>query len=228
MTTVAVVRFPGSNCDEDTFRAAQNAGADTQYIWHREESLGNADIVILPGGFAYGDYLRVGAIARFSPVMKAVAAHAAEGGPVLGICNGFQILCEAGLLPGALVRNRGLAFLSRPVRVVVECIDTPFTSAYSTGDTFEMPVAHGEGCYVAPRDELLRIEQEQRVVFRYLGDNPNGSEHAIAGLTNSARNVVGIMPHPERAADPLLGEERGAMVFESFMKIVEVSQGASQ
>ncbi len=227
MTTVAVVRFPGSNCDEDTFRAAQNAGADTQYIWHREESLGNADIVILPGGFAYGDYLRVGAIARFSPVMKAVEAHATEGGPVLGICNGFQILCEAGLLPGALVRNRDLAFLSRPVRVTVECIDTPFTSAYSTGDTFEMPVAHGEGCYVAPPDELLRIEQEQRVVFRYLGDNPNGSEHAIAGIANSARNVVGMMPHPERAADLLLGEDRGAIVFESFMKIVEVSQGAS-
>jgi len=227
MIRVAVVRFPGSNCDQDALRAAQGAGTDAYYVWHRDTTLQGADAVILPGGFAYGDYLRAGAIARFSPVMAAVWDHAEQGGPVLGICNGFQVLCEAGLLPGALMRNAGLAFVSRPVRVRVEATDTPFTSAYPPGAIFEAPVAHGEGRYVAPADDLRVLEEEGRIVFRYL-DNPNGSVRDIAGVTNAARNVVGLMPHPERVADPVLGSADGALVFRSLVQSVAFSRGGER
>ena len=224
MIRVAVVRFPGSDCDADTLRAAERAGTEAYYVWHRESTLQAADAVILPGGFAYGDYLRAGAIARFSPVMAAVRDHAEQGGPVLGICNGFQILCEAGLLPGALMRNAGLTFVSRPVRVRVEATDTPFTSAYPPGAIFEAPVAHGEGRYVAPAEALRVLEDEGRVVLRYV-DNPNGSVHDIAGVANAARNVVGLMPHPERVVDPLLGSSDGAQIFRSLAQSVAFSRG---
>jgi phosphoribosylformylglycinamidine synthase len=223
MRQVAVIRFPGSNCDEDTRRAAAAAGLDTRFVWHRETSLGGADVVILPGGFSYGDYLRSGAIARFSPVMDAVRAHAAAGAPVLGICNGFQVLCECGLLPGALMRNVGLAFQSRPVDVRIESTETPFTSAYATGQVLRLPVAHGDGRFVAPPDVLRALQAEGRVVLRYVRagmpdapSNPNGSDHDIAGIANPAGNVVGLMPHPERVADPRLGPSDGAGFFRSL------------
>jgi phosphoribosylformylglycinamidine synthase len=224
MIRVGVVRFPGSNCDADTLRAARLAGAEAYYVWHRQASLDGADAVILPGGFAYGDYLRAGAIARFSPVMAAVREHAEAGGPVLGICNGFQILCEAGLLPGALMRNAGLTFVSRPVRVRVEAADTPFTSAYELGAIFQVPVAHGEGRYVLPPDGLRELEEEGRVVLRYL-DNPNGAANDIAGITNPSRNVVGMMPHPERAADLAVGATEGAKTFQSIVQSVVLARG---
>jgi phosphoribosylformylglycinamidine synthase len=227
VTRVAIVRFPGSNCDADTLGAAVRAGADAYYVWHREHDLRGADAVILPGGFAFGDYLRAGAIARFSPILGAVQAHATGGGPVLGICNGFQVLCEAGLLPGALVRNAGLAFLSRPVEVRVEAADTPFTAAYRPGAMFRVPIAHGQGRYVAPSDVLAQLEAEGRVVLRYVGENPNGSMNAIAGIANAERNVVGLMPHPERAASELLGETAGGLVFESLMRSMYVIQGGT-
>jgi phosphoribosylformylglycinamidine synthase I len=210
---IAVVRFPGSNCDADALAAAAASGADAYYVWHRSTDLGGADVAILPGGFSYGDYLRPGAIARFSPVMRAVAAHAAAGRPVLGICNGFQILCEAQLLPGALVRNGGLSFVCRPVRLRVETDTTPFTGRYRIGQELVMPVAHGDGRYVADEATLDRLEREDRVVFRYVGGNPNGATRDIAGVTNEGRNVVGLMPHPERAAEALLGSSDGAAVF---------------
>jgi len=210
---IVVVRFPGSNCDADAFAAAAASGADTAYVWHRSTDLAGADVVILPGGFSYGDYLRPGAIARFSPVMRAVAAHAAAGRPVLGICNGFQILCEASLLPGALVRNGGLSFVCRPVTLRVETDTTPFTARYRVGQRLAMPVAHGDGRYVADDATLDRLEREERVVFRYVGGNPNGAMRDIAGITNEGRNVVGLMPHPERAAEALLGSSDGAAVF---------------
>src|SRR2546422_5778722 len=206
MKRVAVIVFPGSNCDADALVAARDAGADAYYVWHRDTALNGADIVILPGGFSYGDYLRSGAIARFSPIIAAVAEHARAGGLVLGICNGFQILCEAGLLPGGLMRNARLTFASLPVRVRVESDDTPFTAAFETGAIFSVPVAHGEGRYVASAQVLRELEADGRVVLRYVGVNPNGSANDIAGVTNAERNVVGVMPHPERATDPLLGE----------------------
>jgi phosphoribosylformylglycinamidine synthase I len=210
---VAVVRFPGSNCDADAWHAARDAGHAVDYVWHRSTDLGGADLVVLPGGFAYGDYLRAGAIARFSPVMRAVEAHARAGGLVLGICNGFQVLCEAGILPGALARNAGLSFVCRAVPVRVEATDTPFTARYRRGAVLRLPVAHGEGRYVADAATLDRLEGEGRVVFRYDGDNPNGAERDIAGITNEGRNVVGMMPHPERAAEALLGSADGAPLF---------------
>jgi phosphoribosylformylglycinamidine synthase subunit PurQ / glutaminase len=210
---VAVVRFPGSNCDADALAAARQAGAEAEYVWHRSADLGGADVVVLPGGFAYGDYLRPGAIARFSPVMRAVAAHAAAGRPVLGICNGFQVLCEAGLLPGALARNGGLMFVCRQVTIRVESDATPFTARYRPGQVLRMPVAHGDGRYVADDATLDRLEREERVVFRYVGGNPNGAMRDIAGITNEGRNVVGLMPHPERAAEALLGSSDGAAMF---------------
>jgi phosphoribosylformylglycinamidine synthase len=219
MQRVAVVRFPGSNCDEDTLRAAARVGADAYYVWHRDADLRGADVVLIPGGFSYGDYLRSGAIARFSPVMNAVREHAEEGGAVLGICNGFQILCEAHLLPGALLRNARLTFVSKPVLVSVEQTGTPFTSAYERGALLRLPVAHGDGRYVADPETLAGLEAEGRVVLRYARDedaNPNGSMHDIAGIVNAAGNVVGIMPHPERAAEPLLGNEDGAGFFTSM------------
>ena len=210
---IAVVRFPGSNCDQDALAAAAAAGAEAYYVWHRSTDLAGADVVVLPGGFSYGDYLRPGAIARFSPVMRSVAAHAAAGRPLLGICNGFQILCEAQLLPGALARNGGLSFVCRPVRLRVETDATPFTARYRVGQELTMPVAHGDGRYVADAATLDALEREDRVVFRYVGANPNGAMRDIAGITNAGRNVVGLMPHPERAAEALLGSSDGAAVF---------------
>ena len=216
----AVVVFPGSNCDHDAYHAAKHVlGHEAEFVGHKETSLGGADVVILPGGFSYGDYLRTGAIAQFSPVMSAVRAFAARGGPVLGICNGFQILCEAHLLPGALLRNARLTFVSKPVLVTVEHTGTPFTSAYQRGATLRLPVAHGDGRFVADPETIAQREAEGRVVLRYARDedaNPNGSMHDIAGIASASGNVVGIMPHPERAAEPLLGNEDGAGFFTSM------------
>ncbi len=221
MIRVAVVRFPGSNCDFDTLRAAQRAGGDCYFVWHRDSDLKQADVVLIPGGFSYGDYLRAGAIARFSPVMPAVVAHARAGGPVLGICNGFQVLCEVGLLPGALERNAGLRFVSRPVPVRVERNSTPFTGDYQLGEELTLPVAHGEGRYTAFPDTLRELESDDRVVLRYCeGHNPNGSADDIAGICNQQGNVVGIMPHPERAADRLLGDASGHRFFSSMISRV--------
>jgi len=222
MLTVAVVRFPGSNSDFDALRSAERAGFQAHFVWHRDADLGGADVVILPGGFSYGDYLRAGAIARFSPVMQAVQRHAADGGPVLGICNGFQILCESHLLPGALMRNAGLSFVSKPVDLVVERADTAFTSAYPSGARIRLPVAHGEGRFAASAETLRMLEAEGRVVLRYVPEsegsplqpNPNGSANHIAGISNAAGNVVGIMPHPERAGDPA-GPDDGVGFFTS-------------
>src|SRR4051794_28362991 len=192
-----VIVFPGSNCDHDAFYAVgTNLGQQAEYIWHDSGSLGDVDAVILPGGFSYGDYLRCGAIAKFSPVMKAVKNFAAGGGLVVGICNGFQILVEAGLLPGALIRNRNLKFVCKDVPLRVETTDSAFTNAARKGQVLRFPVAHGEGCYVADDRTLDELEAEDRVVFRYV-ENPNGSARDIAGILNHERNVVGLMPHPE-------------------------------
>ncbi len=223
MRNVAVIRFPGSNSDFDALRKAERAGLNAYFVWHREPDLRGADLVILPGGFSYGDYLRAGAIARFSPVMQTVRRHAAAGGAVLGICNGFQILCESHLLPGALLRNAGLTFVSKPVDLVVERTETAFTSAYRTGERIRLPVAHGDGRFVATDDTLRMLEAEGRVVLRYVPEtegspyqpNPNGSANHIAGICNAAGNVVGIMPHPERAGDPAVPDD-GAGVFASM------------
>ena len=225
MPRVAVVRFPGSNCDFDTLRAAEGTGADAYFVWHRETDLRGADVVILPGGFSYGDYLRSGAIARFSPIMQTVQRHAGAGSPVLGICNGFQILCEAQLLPGALMRNAGLTFVSKPVDVTVERTDTAFTCDYDPDSRLRLPVAHGEGRFVAAPDTLRMLEAEGRVVLRYVAaterspfqPNPNGSANHIAGICNADGNVVGIMPHPERAAERLLGLTGGSGFFTSMV-----------
>jgi phosphoribosylformylglycinamidine synthase len=219
MFRAAVIRFPGSNCDQDVLHAAERAGADAYYVWHRDTDLGAADAVLLPGGFSFGDYLRSGAIARFSPVMQAVQRHAEAGGAVLGICNGFQILCEAGLLPGALMRNERLTFASRPVSLRVERTATAFTSAYHDGQLLRMPVAHGDGRFAADRETLRRLEAEGQVVLRYAtpDDNPNGSAADIAGICDPAGTVVGLMPHPDRAADPLLGNTDGLGFFTSML-----------
>ncbi len=227
MLDVAVVRFPGSNCDFDALRAAERVGANGYFVWHRENHLRGADVVLLPGGFSYGDYLRSGAIARFSPIMQAVQRHAAAGGPVLGICNGFQILCEADLLPGALLRNAGLSFVSKPVDVIVERPDTAFTCDYDSDCRLRLPVAHGDGRFVAAPDTLRMLEAEGRVVLRYVAaterspfqPNPNGSANHIAGICNADGNVVGIMPHPERAADRLLGLTGGSGFFTSMVTL---------
>ncbi len=212
-----VVVFPGSNCDHDAWYAvSQNLGHEAEFLWHDSPKLGDVDAVILPGGFAYGDYLRCGAIAKFSPVMAAVRKFAQDGGLVLGICNGFQILVESGLLPGALIRNRGLKFICRPVHLRIETTDSPFTCSATKGQALTVPIAHGEGCYYADEEMLDRLEAEDRVVFRYL-DNPNGSLRDIAGILNEGRNVLGMMPHPERAADPLMGSTDGLVVLESMV-----------
>lgn len=227
----AVVVFPGSNCDHDAYHAVKHViGEDAAFVWHKESSLGGADVVILPGGFSHGDYLRTGAIARFSPVMAAVSAHAAEGRPVLGICNGFQILLESNLLPGAMMRNRGLKFVCDFVGVRVERTDTPFTRRLRGGQVLKIPVAHGDGNYFAPPEVLSRLEANGQIVFRYAPleggsmetANPNGSLHDIAGICNEARNVVGMMPHPERACESLLGSEDGRLLFESAVEAVTV------
>jgi len=211
-----VVVFPGSNCDHDAWYAvSRNLGQPAEFIWHDSSSLGNVDAIILPGGFSYGDYLRCGAIAKFSPVMAAVRRFAAEGGLVLGICNGFQILVESGLLPGALIRNRGLKFICRQVELEVVTTDSPFTSQAQRGQILRMPIAHGEGCYYADERTLDELEAEDRVVLRYR-ENPNGSLRDIAGIVNRERNVLGLMPHPERATEPLMGSSDGLVVFRSM------------
>ena len=222
---VAVVTFPGSNCDYDCYKAVKDVlGEEAYFVWHRETELERPDLVILPGGFSYGDYLRAGAIARFSPVMEPVIRFADRGGPVLGICNGFQILCEAGLLPGALVRNRALKFLGKDARVRVERTDTIFTSRYAPGQQLTLPIAHGEGNYQADTEVLDRLEAEDRVVFRYVDEtgaaspagNPNGSARNIAGIINAEGNVLGLMPHPERMVEGILGGQDGLPVFRSL------------
>jgi phosphoribosylformylglycinamidine synthase I len=229
MTRIGVVVFPGSNCDRDTLRGLELAGAEAVPLWHEQGSLDGSAAVVLPGGFAYGDYLRAGVIARFSPVMRAVSAFAAEGGLVLGICNGFQVLAEAGLVPGALLRNRGLRFLGRDVRIVAERADTPFTDLVEAGRPMRMPIAHGEGCYFADDATLDAMERDGQVLFRYVGEdgtrarsegdpsNPNGSLRAIAGVLNARGNVAGLMPHPERAADRLLGSDDGLPILRSLV-----------
>ena len=229
MARVSVLVFPGSNCDHDAYHAAKHVfGQDARFVWHKEASVGDADLVIVPGGFSYGDYLRAGAIARFSPVMRDVVRHANDGGLVLGVCNGFQVLCEAGLLPGALVRNASLRFVSKDVQLRVETTDTPFTGRMAEGDVLTIPVAHGEGNYLADEAALDELEAEGRVVFRYCdaqGEvtpdaSPNGSARNIAGITNADRNVLGMMPHPERCVEPLLGHGSadGARLFRSVFE----------
>jgi len=221
-----IVTFPGSNCDYDAYRAViDTLGEEAGYIWHKDHDLQNSDVIILPGGFSYGDYLRPGAIARFSPVMSEVVEHAKKGAPVIGICNGFQIACEAGLLPGALLRNASLQFISAPLTIRVENTDTLFTSAYEKGQVLRIPVAHGDGRYTASDAELDRLESADRVVFRYVTEegrtsadsNPNGSARAIAGIVNAEGNVIGLMPHPERALDEKLGSRDGLGFFESIL-----------
>jgi phosphoribosylformylglycinamidine synthase I len=215
---IAVVVFPGSNDDRDAAWALGALGADPVLVWHAEERLpANAGAVVLPGGFSYGDYLRCGAIARFSPVMAAVAAFAVEGGPVLGICNGFQVLCEAGLLPGALRPNASLSFVCRDVALHVERAAPPFTSRCERGDRLVIPVKHGEGCWFAPPELVQELEANDQIVLRYAGDNPNGSVDDIAGVVNDHGNVMGLMPHPEHAVDPLLGSGDGAMILASLV-----------
>jgi phosphoribosylformylglycinamidine synthase subunit PurQ / glutaminase len=226
-----IVVFPGSNCDEDAFHVARDVfGLDAEYLWHKDADLKGADVVILPGGFAHGDYLRTGAMARFSPIMREVRAFADRGGPVLGICNGFQILLEAGLLPGAMLRNRSLKYRCEQVWLRVEQTDTPFTCAAAAGQVLKIPIGHGEGNYYAPPDVLERIEANRQVIFRYtdaagrVSDewNPNGSVNAVASICNEGRNIVGMMPHPERACEPLLGGVDGRLIFESVLAAMAV------
>ncbi len=233
--TVGIVRFPGSNCDQDVLRALREGlGIEAGYLWHKSHDLQGVDLVVLPGGFSYGDYLRAGAIARFSPLMREVVAFAEAGGLVLGICNGFQVLCEARLLPGALVRNRGLRFRCHDTLVRVETTDTPFTARYRKGQRLRLPIAHGEGQYVADEATLDALEAGRRVVFRYVdgageatpGANPNGSARNIAGICSEARNVLGLMPHPERAALPYLGSTDGLDVFRSALAALETAGAA--
>ena len=222
---IGVVTFPGSNCDEDAVLAVERVGARAVRLWHKAHDLEGSDIVILPGGFSYGDYLRAGAIARFSPIMQEVVAHAQAGRPVIGICNGFQIACEAGLLPGALLRNASLRFVSDMVVLRVENTDTMFTSRYATAQLLRIPVAHGDGRYTAQPDVLARLEDDGHVIFRYVdakgdrspGANPNGAQHDIAGILNAEGNVLGLMPHPERALDAALGSTDGLPFFESLL-----------
>ncbi len=224
---IGVVTFPGSNCDDDVRRAIRIVtGEQPVYLWHKSHSLDGVDAVILPGGFSYGDYLRAGAIARFSPLMREISEFADSGGPVLGICNGFQVLCEAHLLPGALIRNRSLRFACKFVRMKLQRADTPFTSAYEAGRVLRMPIAHSEGGYAADEATLDRLEAEACVVFRYVngsgeptdGANPNGSARGIAAIINERGNVMGMMPHPERAVEGLLGSTDGLGIFESLLR----------
>lgn len=228
--TFAVVTFPGSNCDRDCLYAVSGIlGYPVRNVFHKETSLGKCDAVIIPGGFSYGDYLRCGAIAKLSPIMADIRRFAESGGPIIGICNGFQILCEAGLLPGALIRNRDLQFISRVIQMTVETNDTMFTSEYQTGQVISMPIAHGEGCYVADDDTINHLEENGRVVLRYCGPareafpdgNPNGSRNRIAGIVNASGNILGLMPHPERVCDPRIGLTDGAGIFISIANAVQ-------
>jgi phosphoribosylformylglycinamidine synthase I len=225
----AVVVFPGSNCDHDAYHAVTHVlGQDAAFVWHKDTSLGGADAVILPGGFAHGDYLRTVAIARFSPIMREVRRFAESGGPVLGVCNGFQVLLEAGLLPGAMLRNRSVQFRCEYVFVRVEQADTPFTTGCRRGQVLKIPIAHGEGNYYAEPEIVEKLEKNGQVIFRYTTSagevsaeaNPNGAVHNIAGLCNEGRNVVGLMPHPERACELSLGSSDGLVVLESVVKYV--------
>lgn len=220
-----VVMFPGSNCDHDTYHVISKViGQPVDFIWHRQNSVGDCNAVILPGGFSYGDYLRTGAIARFSPVMGAVKEFASRGGLLMGICNGFQILCEAGLLPGALLRNENLKFVCEHVNMRVEATDTPFTNRCQRGQVLSVPIAHGDGNYFCDAETLAELQRENRIVFRYCSaegavneaSNPNGSLDAIAGICNRERNVLGLMPHPERASEALLGSNDGRIIFYSL------------
>ena len=222
----AVLQFPASNCDQDAVHVLRNVlGHSARLVWHKDTSLGGADAVIVPGGFSYGDYLRTGAIARFSPVMQAVQAFAAHGGLVLGICNGFQILCEAGLLPGALIRNRSLQFRCEQVFLRAPTPDSPFTNRIPAGQLLRVPIAHGEGCYFADDTTLGQLRAQNRILWQYVdaagqptdAANPNGSLDNIAGICNERRNVAGLMPHPERAAEGLLGSADGRLIFESLL-----------
>jgi phosphoribosylformylglycinamidine synthase subunit PurQ / glutaminase len=211
-----IIVFPGSNCDRDVVYVTRDLlGQPTRTIWHEETDLDGVDVVVIPGGFSYGDYLRCGAIAKFSPIMKQVVAHAEQGKYVLGICNGFQVLTEAGLLPGALVRNRDLNFICDRVPLTVERTDSIWTQGYSHNSAITLPIAHGEGCYHADPDTLAQLEANGQVLFRYAGANPNGSLNNIAGICNQAGNVLGMMPHPERAADPILGSSDGIHLFKN-------------
>jgi phosphoribosylformylglycinamidine synthase subunit PurQ / glutaminase len=220
-----VVVFPGSNCDHDTYHVISKViGQPVEFIWHRQNSIGDCDAILLPGGFSYGDYLRTGAIARFSPVMGAVKEFAAKGGIVMGICNGFQILCEAGLLPGALMRNANLKFVCEHVNMRIESTDTPFTALCQKGQVLSVPIAHGDGNYFCDAATLEELKRENRIVFRYSTAsgtlteeaNPNGSLENIAGIINRERNVIGLMPHPERASEELLGSNDGRIIFNSL------------
>lgn len=233
---VGVVVFPGSNGDHDALNAAGAAlGADARYIWHKERTLGDVDAIIIPGGFAHGDYLRAGAIARFSPVMAAVRGFADAGGPVLGICNGFQVLQEAGLVPGTMLRNRDLKFLSRLVHIRVETADSVATEGLAPGTVIAVPIAHGDGNFYASDEELDRLEAAGQVVFRYTtadgsldpSANPNGSARAIAGVCNAARNVVALMPHPERAAEEVLRAGNGRPILEAFFRSAARRRGVT-
>jgi phosphoribosylformylglycinamidine synthase subunit PurQ / glutaminase len=229
-----VVVFPGSNCDHDAFYAIGNVlHKPVEFIWHQSQDLGNCDTIILPGGFAYGDYLRTGAIARFSPVMKSVEKFANSGGMVLGICNGFQILLEAGLLPGAMMRNSGLRYICRHVHIRVEQTDTPYTNAAQRGQILKIPIAHNDGNYTCDEAALAELEKNRQVIFRYTtpdgsddaGGNPNGSMNNIAGICNHERNVAGLMPHPERAVESALGSDDGLVIFKS---VIEALVGAAK
>ena len=220
-----IVMLPGSNCDHDALHVARDVlGAHAEILWHKDTTLKGADCVIIPGGFAYGDYLRAGALAKFAPIMEPIRRHAAAGGLVFGICNGFQVLTEAGLLPGALMRNQNLRFLSREVMLRTEETDTPFTSALASGQRLRIPIAHGEGNYFADDATLQELERNRQIIFRYCDDegrltaesNPNGSARSIAGICNRERNVLGMMPHPERCAEPLLGNTDGLAIFRSL------------
>lgn len=222
----AVIVFPGSNCDTDCFHALRDVmGFETQFVWHKERSLPKLDLVVIPGGFSYGDYLRTGAVAHFSPAMEAVKKHAAEGRAVIGICNGFQILLESGVLPGAMLRNRSLTFVCEHVWLRTENTDSVFTRRMKPGQLLRIPVAHGEGNYYCDDDTLKRLQDEDRIAFRYasaegrLGEewNPNGSRDHIAGILNEKKNVLGMMPHPERASEPLLGGDHGRKIWESLV-----------
>jgi len=229
----AVIQFPGSNCDQDCVASINGIeGLEAEYVWHKQTSLRDYDAIVLPGGFAYGDYLRCGAIARFSPIMKAVIADAAEGKLVLGTCNGFQILCEAGLLPGALVRNRGMRFVCDMVTMRVEVSDSAFTRDCAEGTLLRMPVAHGEGCYFVDAETLSDLKENGQIILRYANArgeivpeaNPNGSIENIAGISNRAGNVFGLMPHPDRASDERLGSADGAKIFRSMLSTIEMQR----
>ena len=230
----AVLQFPASNCDQDAVHAVRLLGHSARFVWHKENSLGDADAVIVPGGFSYGDYLRCGAIARFSPVMQAVKQFADNGGLVLGICNGFQVLCEAGLLPGALIRNRSLQFRCEQVFLKTATPDSPFTNQSPAGKLLRVPIAHGEGCYFADTDTIAKLKANRQILWQYANaqgelteeSNPNGAVENIAGICNERRNVAGLMPHPERACEPLLGSTDGRLVFESIFHALKSGPAA--